>query len=128
MYVVGVYIGRSVIEGVGVFAAQDIPAGAIVSRFVPGFDLDFDPAILDSDEFAPAAREFLLNHSYLHAGRLWMPGDLDMYTNHSFAPNVGFRAGDHVFYALRAIREGEEITNDYREFSDYSRTHPEELS
>lgn len=127
MYVVDVYIGRSAIEGVGVFAGADIKAGTVVSRFVPEFDLSFDPSILESEEFAEAAREFLLNHSYLHKGRLWMPGDLDMYTNHSFDANVGFREADHVFYALRDIRKGEEITNDYRTFSDYSREHPEEL-
>jgi SET domain-containing protein len=128
MYIVNVYIGRSAIQGVGVFAGEDIAAGTVLSHHIPDFDLDFDPAILQSEEFPAAAREFLESHSFLNSGRLWMPGDLDMYTNHSFTPNVGYRAAGHTFYALRDIKRGEEITNDYRTFSDYSRDNPTELS
>jgi hypothetical protein len=128
MYLVKVRIGRSLIQGVGVFAAQDIPAGMTVSRFIDGFDQTFDPVSLTDDTFPPVVREFVDHHTYLNKGRLYMPGDLDIYTNHSFAPNVGYRDADGSFFALRDIREGEEITNDYREFSEYSRAHADELS
>ena len=128
MYLVKVRIGRSAIQGVGVFADEDIAAGTTVSQFVPGFDQTFDPSILETDQFPPVVREFVEHHTYLNDGRLWMPGDLDIYTNHSFTPSVGYRDEDGSFYALRAIKKGEEITNDYRQFSEYSRTHAHELS
>lgn len=127
MYLVKVRIGRSPIQGVGVFAAQDIAAGETVSRFIEGFDQTFAPAVLEGDEFPEVPREFVDHHTYLNKGRLYMPGDLDIYTNHSFTPNVGYRDEDGSFYALRAIKAGEEITNDYRQFSEYSRAHADEL-
>lgn len=128
MYLVPVTLGPSPIQGVGIFATAPIAAGVVVSAFVPGFDLTLDPALLTDETLPQAARDFLEHHSYYHDGRLWMPGDIDMYTNHSFTPNTVFDPARHAFVALRAIAAGDEITNDYREFSDWSRAHPEELS
>ena len=121
MYLVMTRLGRSDIHGVGVFAEEEIPAGTVVSRFVPGFDLSFPADYLDTVPLPPNVRDFIEDHSYIIGEQLVMPGDLDMFTNHSFAPNVGYNAADDSFFALRDIRAGEELTNDYREFSEWAR-------
>lgn len=121
MYIVMTRLGRSEIHGVGVFADEDIAKGTVVSRFVPGFDLSFPGDYLETAVLPPHVRDFIEDHSYINNGRLVMPGDLDMFTNHSFAPNVGYKESDDSFFALRDIKAGEEITNDYREFSEWAR-------
>lgn len=121
MYIVKTYIGPSPIHGVGVFAGEDIAKGAVVSRYVGGFDGVFASDFLEEVSLPPVVHEFVENHAYINDGRMWMPGDLDMFTNHSFSPNVGYNQQDGSFYALQNIRKGEEITNDYRQFSDWAR-------
>lgn len=121
MYIVNTYIGPSAIHGVGVFAGEDIARGATVSRHVEGFDAVYDVDFLEKARLPSEVHDFVEHHAYINNGRMWMPGDLDMFTNHSFTPNVGYNEQDGSFYALRDIRKGEEITNDYRQFSEWSR-------
>jgi hypothetical protein len=121
MYIVNTYIGPSAIHGVGVFAGEDIARGAVVSRHMEGFDAVYDVDFLDRAQLPLEVHDFVEHHAYINKGRMWMPGDLDMFTNHSFTPNVGYNDTDGSFYALRDISKGEEITNDYREFSEWAR-------
>jgi len=118
----GVYarIGRSRIHGVGVRAIRDIPRGV-------------DPFEGDSDEVVWVRRDMVrrlpteLRRLYTDFAMFWgkrlgVPSTLNMlsvgwYVNHSVRPNV--EAGeDGRFHSLRRIRKGEELTADYRTFSD----------
>ena len=118
----GVYarIGRSRIHGVGVRAIRDIPRGV-------------DPFEGDSDEVVWVRRDMVrrlpveLRRLYTDFAMFWgkrlgVPSTLNMlsvgwYVNHSDRPNVVANE-DGRFKSLRRIRKGEELTADYRTFSD----------
>jgi SET domain-containing protein len=136
MLLVDTFVGPSVIEGVGVFAAEPIQAGRIIYRFDPLFDRLISPAELAS--FPESIRHFILRYTYPHpADRNLVVLDVDngRHMNHSLAPNTDFR--DATFgYAIRDIAAGEEITCNYAEFepdfemlpSMVSAFHPAEAS
>lgn len=117
MLLVRVRLDRSPIHGLGVFAAEPIARGAEVWRFTPGFDLEAHPALLERQ---PARfREHLLHYGYIDRRlKLFiLCCDDARFLNHSETPNLGpdYTLERHgVDIALRDIREGEELTVDYR--------------
>lgn len=112
MLLVKTYLDKSPIHGLGVFAAERIPRGAKIWRFVEGFDRCYTPK-----QFArlpKAAREFLKNYAYKVDGEILFTVDNDHHMNHDEKPNTVLRGG-YVIAAVD-IPKGAEITNDYREF------------
>lgn len=117
MYIVKVRLGRSAIEGVGVFADEDIPAGTVIWQRVDGFDQGIDPALIPS--YPPQVQHYLRRHAYLNRGRMWLCGDLGMFANHADDPNA--RSVDNERdIALRFIPRGAEITINYADFDEES--------
>lgn len=120
MLVVKTKLGPSAIEGIGLFADEDIAAGTVTWRFVPGFDLVFSAAQIA--QLPEPARTALLNHTYQHASTGLHVYCLDnaRFMNHAEAPNTAgvHEAGAIEGYdvALRDINRGEELTCDYRTF------------
>jgi len=118
----GVYarIGRSRVHGVGVLAIRDIPAGILVFRgeservvWVPRATVRRLP---------PAMRQLYEDFGMLWGDQLGVPPTLNMlsvgwYVNHSERPNVEADE-EGRFRTLRRIRKGEELTADYRTFTD----------
>jgi SET domain-containing protein len=112
MLLVKTYVDKSAIHGLGVFAAEFIPKGTKIWRFVEGFDRAYSPK-----QFArlpKPARDFLKDYGYRVDGEILFTVDNDHYINHSDKPNTYLKSGYTI--ASRNIRKGEEITNDYREF------------
>lgn len=118
----GVYarIGPSRVHGVGVIAIRDIPAGTRIFRgeservvWVSRAHVRRLPAPL---------RQLYEDFAMYWGDRYGVPPTLNMlsvgwYLNHANRPNV--EADDYGrFHALRRIRKGEELTADYRTFSD----------
>ena len=113
-------IGRSRIHGVGVVAIRDIPRD---TRLFRGED--------ERVVWVHVARirklPLELRRLYTDFGMAWgkrigVPRTLNMlsvgwYLNHSPRPNTRCDE-DGRFYAVRRIRRGEELTADYRTFSD----------
>lgn len=113
-------LGPSAIAGIGVFAAEDIPAGTVTWAWEPLIDRAYS-----RDE---AAAMTALQRGVLDTYAYWddslagfvLCGDNGRFMNHAPAPNSG--AGSHreppggFDVALRDIRAGEEITCDYRTF------------
>ncbi len=116
MLLVDTFVGPSVIEGVGVFAAEPIQAGRIIYRFEPLFDRLISRAEVAS--FTEPLRNFIIRYTYPHPSDqhlLVLDVDNGRHMNHSFHPNTDFR--DATFgYAIRDIDAGEEITCNYAEF------------
>ncbi|MGA1619307.1 MAG: SET domain-containing protein-lysine N-methyltransferase [Planctomycetia bacterium] len=116
MLLVDTFVGPSVIEGVGVFAAEPIKAGQVIYRFDPYFDRLISRAELAS--FPASIRRFVDRYTYPHpTDRLMLVLDVDngRHMNHSREPNTDFR--DATFgYAIRDIASGEEITCNYADF------------
>jgi len=118
MLTVRTMVAPSQIEGEGLYAAEFIPKGKIVSRWVEGSDKTF------SNEYAdelPAEEQKCFKELASWDGDSWfLSGDDAVYFNHSKSPNVRVVMGrgspatwDRV--ATRDIQPGEELTMDYRE-------------
>ena len=115
MFLIRTRIGPSRIHGVGVFAADPVPAGAVVWRFEPAFD-----RVVTAEELArspPAFRAYLDAYAYPSqdlGGAMLLCCDHAKFLNHSDRPNTEERP--FISVAARLIAEGEEITCDYGSF------------
>jgi len=112
---------KSLIDGIGLFADEDIPKGAITWTYDPRFDISFLPEELDS--FSSLQKDFLLKYSYLSISlkKYILSVDDSRFTNHSsirsnvesiFDPETGESMG----VAKCDIMKGEELLANYREF------------
>jgi SET domain-containing protein len=114
MILVKNHVRSSGIQGLGMFADEDIPKGTLFWEFQPGLDMVFT-----KEEFTalPAQAQATIRHyGYLDKGtEKWMLGfDNDRFMNHSENPNVTDLGGQVII--ARDIAAGEEITCDYRVF------------
>jgi uncharacterized protein len=118
----GVYtrLRPSKIHGVGVFAIKNIPKGTYVFA-------DDDESIVWVEKkriknLPKAVRDLYDDFCIIKGNRYGCPRNFDSltpawYLNHSSNPNVA--ADKRVkFYALRDIKRGEELTVDYRTYSE----------
>ena len=112
MLMVKTYLGQSRIHGIGVFAAETIPKGTKIWRYVEGFDRCYTPK--QFRKLPKPARDFIKSYGYKVDGEIIVPGDHDRHSNHSDRPNTYLKGGYAI--ARVTIRKGTEITNDYREF------------
>ena len=117
MMLVNTYVAASAIEGVGVFAAEAIPAGTLIWKLDPDFDRLLDKAKVASQ---PAfTREFIERYTYPYPedpNFLVLEVDNGRFMNHdSVGPNTDFSSAT-AGYALRDIAAGEELTCNYGEF------------
>ena len=116
----------SKIHGVGVFAIMDIPKGTYVFR-------EDDESIVwvekESLQFLPTeVKELYDDFCIIDGKRYGCPRHFDAltpswYLNHSETPNVAADK-DFRFFALRDIKIGEELTTDYRTYSDAPQLEP----
>lgn len=116
MLLVPTYIAPSKIEGVGVFAEQDIPAGARIWRLDPALDRLIRQEDLPSLD--PHFQRFCERYSYPYphdTSVLIVELDNGRFMNHSDAPNTVFSDPDAGF-AIRDIAAGEEMLCNYAEF------------
>jgi hypothetical protein len=116
MLLVSVFLDRSPIQGIGVFARQAIPAGARVWEL----DLRFDRLVEISvyEGLMGPARDYLDRYAYPRRSDprfIVFEADDARYMNHAADPNCGFLSED-VAVALRDIAPGEELTCDYNTF------------
>ena len=116
MLYVKTQVRSSTIEGLGLFAAEDIPAGTLIARWEPVFGATFTDE--ERAKLHPMASAFLHRYGWRAAEGRWVL-DLDdsRFMNHSDSPNMVVNA-DGVFTsrAARDIAAGEELTEDYRQF------------
>ena len=120
MLLVKTRIGPSVIEGTGLFAAEDIPAGTRTWEFLAGYDVLFTKALIEALPATP--RDELQRYVYLneHSGNYVYCLDNARFMNHSTEPNTRSvyppDGSEGYDVAIRNIKEGEELTCDYCEF------------
>ena len=115
MFLIRTRVGPSPIHGIGVFALEDVPAGAVVWRYDPAFDRVVTEA--ERDRAPPAFRAHLDAYAYPAAdlaGATVLCCDHATFLNHGHDPNTVERPFASV--AARPIAAGEEITCDYGAF------------
>ncbi|MEK6835794.1 MAG: SET domain-containing protein-lysine N-methyltransferase [Nanoarchaeota archaeon] len=109
MITVPVYVKRSKINGLGVFATREIKKGKIVVRTG---SKEHHYTVEQYKNFSKRYRELLDKFGYWEDGFFVYPTDDTKYFNHSCEPNV-LNFGN-VDIAIRDIKNGEEITYDYK--------------
>ena len=96
--------------GCGIVATRDIPKGTVTWAMDP-LDRLFTPQQVE--EISGVCRETLYKYSYRNRdGNYVFCWDNTRFMNHSFTPNCITTAYNFEL-AVRDIREGEELTNDY---------------
>lgn len=122
MLKVQTFVQSSLIHGVGLFAAEDIPKGAVIWEPERGLDL-----IITKEEYdglSSVGKAFVDHYGYWseELQRFICAADNYRFVNHSEEPNLvneGAKKGsDGRDVAARDIRKGEELTFDYRGFGE----------
>ena len=124
MLLVPTYVAPSQIEGVGVFAAEDIPPGTLIWRLDPGLDRLLSPQEI---ELLPSVHQSFVErygYPFPHDPSLTIVElDNGRFMNHSTAPNTRFSDPDAGFARI-GISAHEELTCDYSEFDPSFRMLP----
>lgn len=118
MMLVHCYLGKSEIEGLGVFTSERIAAGSCVWRF----DRQFDILVSHSGLAAapPATQALFARYAYVipdYPEHMALDGDDGRFMNHSDAPNLDFSIPGSAT-AARDIEAGEELTSNYDYLAD----------
>ena len=114
MMLIDTYLDKNKIQGVGVFAKENIKKGERIKEVRPEFEIEFNSDNLPKMPLALA--KFIDTHSYereLGSKILVMGIDNEKYLNHSDDPSVN---DDGI--ALKDIKIGDEITINYKDFDD----------
>ena len=120
MLLVSVYLDKSPIEGIGVFAKSAIPAGTQIWQLDPRYDRLIPVEQWEAE--TGAVKDYLDRYAYPHRKDprfIVFEGDDARYMNHADDPNCDVSPGDKAF-ARRDIAAGEELTCDYGVFFDGS--------
>jgi SET domain-containing protein len=114
MLTVKTYLAPSSIHGIGLYAAEFIPAKSIVWQYNEHIDY-----IYSEDIFLNICRNIhentllhLLNCSYKRSGRFFYLTDNARFINHSDLANIAF-VDDYSEISIREIKPNEEILENY---------------
>ena len=116
MLLVDVYLDKSPIEGIGVFAKHPIASGTMIWKL----DLNYDrriPVPQYESETGPV-KSYLDRYAYpdrVDRNFIVFEADDARYMNHADAPNCDVSQPEAT-YALRDIAAGEELTCNYNHF------------
>jgi SET domain-containing protein len=115
----------SKIQGVGVFAIKKIPKGTKIFEGVRKIKfINISPKIIfQNKKINPAVKKMVKDFFVIFEKELYLPNcslnkiDISFYVNHSENPNIAAKDGE-IFFAIRNIKKGEEITANYKEYCD----------
>jgi uncharacterized protein len=114
MLLIDTYLDKSKIQGVGVFAKENVKKGEKIKEVKIEFEIEFDKENLPRMPLALA--RMIDNYAYERekGSKIVVLGiDNEKYLNHSDDPSVN---DDGI--ALKDIKIGDEITINYRDFDD----------
>jgi uncharacterized protein len=118
MLLIDVYLDKSPVQGIGVFAKKPIAAGTLIWRFDPNYDRRIPVATYES-ETGPV-KDYLDRYAYPDRhdpNFIVFEADDARYMNHADDPNCDVSKSE-VAHALRDIAAGEELTCNYNHFFD----------
>ena len=105
---------KSRINGIGLFANDDIKRGEIIWSLddtVIQFTLD------DIKNIPEKLQEFILRYVGSYGEILTLDTDQSIFLNHSCTPNVGLAKDGITEIAIKDIKMGDELTINYLDFS-----------
>lgn len=111
MLLIKTYLDKSPINGIGLFAAEDIKEGTKIYEIDPILTIYVSKYYVRIQ--SEVVKEFWEKYSWRTGDFYWLSLDNDRFTNHSDNPNT-LEKVNHTL-ASRDIQKGEEITCDYRE-------------
>lgn len=120
MLCVKTYLAPSKIDGIGLFAGQDIKRGETTWKFTEGFDSSFE--IEEVAKMPLLLQVFIKKYAALSitTNKYILGNDDVRFTNHSSNPNLESAIvadeTEKIARAKRNIKKGEELTIDYRTF------------
>jgi len=112
---VPVRLGPSQIHGLGLHAIDPIPKGTVVWDY--DWPIDQTIPVSARDKLPAHVQKYLAIYGYREGNNIVLCGDDARYFNHSKTPNCKSGHGTQTV-ALRDIRAGEELTDDYEGFDD----------
>jgi hypothetical protein len=104
----------SPIHGLGVFAAEFIPAGTKVWEYIEGFDHRLSQEFINN--LPKISQEIILHYSAFWGGGYVVSADDARFLNHSDLPNLLTSEEPDIDIAIKDIQIGEELLENYREF------------
>ncbi|MDD2999243.1 MAG: SET domain-containing protein-lysine N-methyltransferase [Erysipelotrichia bacterium] len=119
MLLIETYVGMSKIEGLGLFAAKDIPAGTKIWDFHSGYD-----QVLDENQLASMPEwqsAFFRKYCFSNDGKYYYCIDDARFMNHSDSPNAMDK--EDGTYAAKHIKAGHEITCNYAGMGKHDKDH-----
>lgn len=123
MILIKTYLHNSDLNGIGLFAQEDIKKGQKVWEYTEWFDFSLSKEQVD--KLSLSAKDQFLKYAYLSytSNRYVLCSDDARFFNHSHTPNVRCVVPDDkshvdslVCFAERDIMKDEELTCDYNEF------------
>lgn len=114
MFLKKIYLDKSSLDGIGLFAGEDFAKGDLVykhSRDLQHILTQDEFSQLDSDE-----RRTFEHYGYEWEGKWYLDFDDIRFLNHS--DNANLTLTDKGIVAVKNIKKGEELTQDYSEFED----------
>lgn len=108
------YIDKSTLNGIGLFAGEVMKKGDILYQHSPNLQLRLSPeefGALSDDE-----RATFSHYGYEWKGVWYLDFDDIRFLNHADEPNLLLT--NEGIVAARNIAEGEELTQNYRDFED----------
>ena len=112
-------IGESSLHGRGLFAHEDIPAGSVIWRYDPVFDLTVSEDMIRTLPLPSQTQMIRYCYHCKDTGFYIISSDDSRFMKHSDTPNTceDFGEGAHgTTIALRDIEAGEEITTNYCDY------------
>lgn len=114
MLIVKTKIKPSKIDGLGLFADQDIEKGDVVYQYIPYLE-----TIISETKFISLPKfiqEKIAHYGVKYKEKYYISWDGDQFMNHSDNPNV--KDCGRYTATLRNIKKGEELTCNYYEFDE----------
>ena len=122
MLTVKIYLDKSDISGIGVFANQFIKKGQEVCRYNPRFTQIIE--IAEIETWPKTVQENFYRYAYHGKGdfrikhALFYNIDESKYLNHSDTPNIIYVPQLEIYVAKDEINSGTELTCDYNDFEE----------
>ncbi|MEK7113453.1 MAG: SET domain-containing protein [Patescibacteria group bacterium] len=132
MLTVKTKLKESGVEGMGLFADEDISKGTVTWRFDKDIDIVFDPE--DVEKMPKEKQNLIKKYAFLsiYSGKYIYSIDDSRFINHS-AKNFNvinrtkeMKGDELIEVASRDIKKGEEILVNYRDFDAHDKTSNEE--